>query len=232
MRVDYGKLHTNWELSIDCEMVLRAMGADPGATRHRQPRFAQLVEKVVAKQSEYLQPRVAVREIMVHQEAQDCVLLEDGTQLRGETLCRRLAGSERVVAVIATVGDGFEKCAEATDLMQRLILDALGTSAIITLTETILSGIRVRARKAAQGATRAIYPGMKGWELARGQAQIFALVDGAALGVSLNESFMIEPRKSVSFLVGIGAPVNETRSACEDCGAVAHCRHKPQLYAG
>jgi len=231
MRVNCSKLQVDWELSVDCEMVLRAMGADPVAIRRRQPRFVELVEKVVAKQREHWQPRVAVREILVREEAWDCLLLEDGIALRGETLCRRLAGSERVAAVVATVGSEFEKSAESTDLTRRMILDGVGTCAITSLTKSILDGIRITARRTGRAATQAIYPGMKGWDVAHGQEQIFALVDGAAAGVSLNESFMMEPRKSVSFLIGIGVHVNETHSSCEDCGAAAHCRHKSQLYA-
>ncbi|HTZ32631.1 MAG TPA: hypothetical protein VMH31_09250 [Methylomirabilota bacterium] len=225
------ELHIDWKLNIDCELVLRAMGADPGIIRHRQARLVRLVESVVAKQSEYLQPRAAIREIAVRKEAQDRLLLAGGFALRGELLCRRLAGSERVVAAVATVGSEFERSAESTDPTQRLILDGVGTCAITSLTKSILDGIRKAAQGSGRGVTQAIHPGMKGWELAHGQAQIFALVDGAAAGVSLNESFMMTPRKSVSLLVGIGARVNETQNACEDCGAVAHCRHKPQLYA-
>ena len=207
------------------------MGADPRPIRRRQPRFVTLVAEIVAERAALLRPRAVFREIAVRNEGAGRLLLEDGTELRSETLRQRLAGAESVLAVVGTIGNELEDSAESHGLEQRLILDALGTAGITALTESILYDTRTRAKQQGLEVTRALNPGMKGWELAEGQTQIFALVDRRAVGVSLNSTFMMTPRKSVSFLVGIGSTVKEGPRTCEECGAAAHCRHKTQLYA-
>jgi len=231
MGVNCSELRTDWKLGIDAGMVLRAMGATPEAIRARQPRFVDLVETVVAKHQDCLRPSAAIREIAVREETPYGLMLENGVQLHGPTLSRRLAGSECVVAVVGAIASDFERCAQARDLVHSLIVDALGTVAITALTNSIFREVRAMVRERRLNATHPLFPGMKGWELAAGQAQIFALVDGRAAGVSLNESFMMTPRKSVAFVIGIGAQVAEGPGACEDCQAAAHCRHQTPSYA-
>lgn len=230
MGVSCNELRTDWKLHIDAGMVLRAIGAVPPAVRVRQPRFMELVEKMVGEQQDYLRPRAAIRAFMVREVQPQALVLENGVLLQSRTLTRRLAGSESIVAVVGTIGDEFAHRGQTTDLADRLIMDGLGTAAITALTTSIHHDVRAAAHAQGLNATHALYPGMKGWELAEGQAQIFALVDGRSAGVSLNESFMMRPKKSVSFVVGIGARVAEGVSACEDCGAAAHCRHQMQNY--
>jgi hypothetical protein len=225
------ELRIDWKLHIDSEAILRAMGADPRAIRERQPRFVSFAEEMVAEHARLLRPRVAIRKIVVGKGGAGRLVSEDGIELRSETLRQRLARAESVVAVVGTIGNELEASAASRDLEQSLILEALGTAGITTLAESILDDIRRAAKQQGLEATRALYPGMKGWELGEGQAQIFALVDGRAAGVSLNSSFVMMPRKSVSFLVGIGSAVKEGPRACEQCEVAAHCRHKTQLYA-
>ena len=225
------ELRTDWKLRIDSDSVLRAMGADPPAFRRRQPQFVNLVAKLAAECAGLLRPRVVIRKIAVRNEDASQFLLEDELELRSEMLRRRLAGAESVLAVVGTIGEELEDSAGSRGLEQRIILDALGTAGITTLTDSILWDIRTRTKLQGLEATRALYPGMKGWELGEGQTQIFALVDRRAVGVSLNSAFMMMPRKSVSFLVGIGSKVKAGPRTCQECGVSAHCRHKTQLYA-
>jgi len=231
MGVNCSELRTDWKLGIDAEMVLRAMGAAPEAIRARQPRFVDLVEKIVVEQQDCLRTRAVIREIVAREEEPQGLVLENGVPLRSRTLRRRLAGSQSLVVVVGTIGDEFERRVRTTDLVHSLIMDGLGTVAITALTNSIFREVRAMVRERRLHATHPLYPGMKGWELAEGQAQIFALVDGHAAGVSLNESFMMTPRKSVSFVIGIGAQVAEGPGACEDCQAAAHCRHQTPSYA-
>ena len=48
-----------------------------------------------------------------------------------------------------------------------------------------------------------LIPGMNDWPVDVGQPQIFSVLDAARIGVSLNESAQMIPRKSISMLVGI-----------------------------
>jgi hypothetical protein len=221
------EVRADWKLQIDADKVLRAMGAG----RTRRTHIVRLVENLLPECGRYLSPRSVMRAIAVRESRPDRLVLEGGVELRSETLCRKLAGSQLVVAIVGTIGNEFQSAARDGDTACRLILDGMGTVAVTALIDRILDGVQGWASGQGQQATNAVFPGMKGWALPEAQSHIFALVDGSAVGVSLNESFMMAPAKSVSFLVGVGPQVVNGLGACEDCGAVTHCRYKTQLYA-
>jgi hypothetical protein len=68
---------------------------------------------------------------------------------------------------------------------------------------------------------------MRGWSLAEGQTQIFSQVDGQSIGVALNPSFLMVPRKSLSMAVGFGTQEQPPVHLCDECSVSAKCRHKP-----
>jgi hypothetical protein len=225
-----GKLRFDWPLDIDTDMVLRAQGADPKRIRVRQPQYLHFVEEVLAECSNAMRPKAAIRTIGVVASGPHRIRLQDGSELRGSTLCIRLRGAKSVVAVVATIGDQLENRARESNLLRGFILDGIGTAAISTLTNSILNHLRASAGQRGRYLTNPLHPGMSGWELSQGQAQIFSLVDGREVGVSLNPSFMMTPVKSVSFLIGIGSQVATGPIACAECGAALRCRHKPEIY--
>ena len=224
------EVRNDWTLHIDAEIVLRAMGAHPRAMRMRQPRFVSLVERILAAEQDHFAPSAAIRTVRVREQAADRFCLESGTEIKNRVLCRRLAGAESVVVVVATIGKHFEDVSEGDDLPRRLIVDAIGTAGVAALRDGVLREAEEAARTAGLNRTNALQPGMKGWGLAEGQAQIFSMVDGRAAGVLLTESFMMRPKKSVSFLFGMGARVRQGTARCQDCDSAGVCRYKTHLY--
>ncbi len=67
------------------------------------------------------------------------------------------------------------------------------------------------------GVTPRISPGYGDWILQE-QRAVFALLPGAEIGVTLTEKCMMQPRKSVSFAIGIGEGFTIEKS-------VGRCRH-------
>ena len=229
--MNYNGERISYELQLTAEMVLRAMAAHPRTIRARQSLFMEQVQQILMEYRERIQPRAAIRAIQVREESQGQLLLGNGFTLDNAELCRRLENSESIVAVVATIGDRISRCTYRRTPMHSLILDALGTAAITALVNSIIRDLETEARKHGLNVTDPLYPGMNGWELSQAQTEIFSLVDTRGVGVSLTESFMMTPQKSVSFLVGIGSPVHASQIGCDDCQAVALCRHKAQFYA-
>ena len=226
MKTRHSELRTDWALAIETDAVLRALGTDPKQIRSRRPQFVRLVDRIVAEHIELLRPAVVMRTNEVKCASRERTLLEDGTEWRVEVVCQGLLGAESVAAIVATVGDEFMARASKSDSARRMIVDGLGTAAITALEDAVLRDVRTSARQMGRRITNPLYPGMKGWELAPGQEEIFGLVDARAAGVSLNQSFMMIPVKSVSFLLGIGLGEPEKPTACERCEAAANCQYK------
>jgi hypothetical protein len=74
--------------------------------------------------------------------------------------------------------------------------------------------------------TAPLYPGIRGWELAPAQTQLFSLVDASAIGVTLNSSFLMIPTKSVAMVIGVGTKLQPAAQPCEECGASSTCSHR------
>jgi hypothetical protein len=228
------KTHTewrdDWRLNIDADAVLRAQGADAKRIRVIRPRLVTFIEAVMTERIDRIQPKAAIRRMQVRNRDEDCLLLDGGIELRGRLLCTRLQGAESVAVVVATIGEleqigGIEA---DRDPLRRLILDGLGTAAIMALSAAILRELQASAATQNQRTTNPLYPGTNGWELSIAQAQVFSIVDGRVTGVELNSSSMMTPHKSVSFLLGIGHTVADGPTMCAECAAAAQCRHKPK----
>ncbi len=69
-------------------------------------------------------------------------------------------------------------------------------------------------------------PGMVGWPVEDGQTQIFSILDGQEIGVSLSPSFMMSPRKSLTMLIGFGEAILSQGSTCDYCSLRETCQYK------
>jgi hypothetical protein len=142
-----------------------------------------------------------------------------GSELRGSTIFAHL---DRMAFCVCTIGPALE--AEVTrlsgggELLKAVVLDAIGSVAA----EAVASYIdeRIAAEAACEGLKTSCRasPGYGDWDV-REQAAIFALLPAGRIGVRLSETFMMSPRKSVSFAIHVAAEPERLRSenSCENC---------------
>jgi cobalamin-dependent methionine synthase I len=104
------------------------------------------------------------------------------------------------------------------ELPLAVMLDSVGSAAAESLAEYANDLLCQAAISTAVKVTNRISPGYAGWDTAE-QAALFALCPGGPIGVSLNESCVMTPGKSISFLVGIGtgARVDHYFTQCRRC---------------
>ena len=135
-----------------------------------------------------------------------------------------------LVLGLVTVGDGIER--RVTELLGRgesaraLFLDAAGSAAAEEAARRL--SVKILGGRAGAGEDVAcrISPGYGRWSLAA-QKALFARLPHDALGVSLNSSMMMAPRKSISFALWIGAEraPRSGLSGCDTCG-FPQCRYR------
>ena len=90
--------------------------------------------------------------------------------------------------------------------------------------QTISTAAELQALR-RRGEFIPLNPGMIGWPLLEGQQQIFALVDTRSIGVSLHDSGLMEPVKSISLVVGLGRELGQAGRPCDYCAMHALCRY-------
>ena len=144
-------------------------------------------------------------------------------------IAQHLARAQQVIVMVCTIGEALEaRVARAMDddPVFGLALDGLGSVAVESLAG--LACNRFEGQTGARGwhASLPLSPGMIGWPVAEGQAQIFALLDPGLTGVRLTDSGMMIPRKSLSLVLGLGEEVASGASACSVCSLNATCRYQ------
>jgi len=87
-------------------------------------------------------------------------------------------------------------------------------------TTDLVSEVGLWARERDFGTSRAFSPGAAGdaWDLSK-QALLFAYVPTESIGVQLTPSYLMHPRKSLSFVLGLGKDVPHVPDpfSCDGC---------------
>ena len=207
-------------LRVDRDEVLRFQGYKKGVDVPDAAVLA-LFEEALRLGESLIEPRVVYRTVKVTVQGAD--LLEAGGQSLHIPEIGRLWGSlEEIGAGICTIGEPLERRVrelwEERELPLAVMLDSVGSAAVESLAEYTNDLLCQTAIPAGVKVTNRISPGYAGWDTAE-QLALFALCPGEPIGVMLNESCVMTPGKSISFLVGVGpnARVDHYFTQCRRC---------------
>ncbi len=137
----------------------------------------------------------------------------DIAKLESHVLAKNLEEAQRVFPYVITIGNMLEdEVSRSQSVMTGLCLDNMGDLALHSA-KTHLK--KVLLEKHGLGNLSHISPGQLDWPLAQ-QKQLFSLFGDveSKIGVRLNDSYMMIPRKSIS---GIIFPTEVTFVSCQLC---------------
>jgi hypothetical protein len=218
----------NFEVSIDPQVILLVHGY--GAEKKPRPSIVELVSRVAEEATGLIRPRAIYREFPVARLDTESVTLENGVKLSiGRKISSLWQGSTALGIALYTLGPQLEDRASALmeegEGMQALNLDIAGTIALGIV------GYQVQnlacGRLSAEGVEAGpwLNPGYIGWPLTD-QRLIFSMLPAESIGVALNDSCMMIPKKSVTICAGIGVSGSGAGfNRCRHCG-VAKCQFR------
>ena len=123
-----------------------------------------------------------------------------------ELYSSRLEGAERVIFVAASIGvslDRMIKRYEVSSPARAVILDALGAERVEALLDVLCADMNSEAIAHGYRLLPRFSPGYGDLPLTV-SSRILSLLDaGRLLGISLNESLLMSPSKSVTAIIGI-----------------------------
>jgi len=125
---------------------------------------------------------------------------------------------------LCTAGQAIDERARALceegELIDSMILDAIAMTGLSLIGERLGYAVFDWANERGLSASRAFSPGAgaSGWKLEH-QRFVFAHLPKKPLGVRLTPHFLMQPSKSVSFVIGIGEQVVQAKQpfSCEGC---------------
>jgi len=191
------------DIRLDADSVAKRLkGADQG-----------LLQRLIDNAQAVMTPEAAFRPVYVDEKQEDRVVIEN-VVFTSRVLRRNLDTVGRVFPFVLTVGREADEIIDAkADLLEKYLLDEIGN---IFLRKARSRFERYLRSAFALGKISCMAPGsLEDWPIQE-QKHLFSLLPGVTetLGVRLNESFLMLPRKSIS---GIYFPSETTFFSCQLC---------------
>ena len=220
------ELWTDFTFTLGLDDILRGEGADPETVRAKRPALVKAASAAGHQGFTKIKPVAVVQEAKVIEHRHERILLEGGKTLTGPLVARHLAGAERVAAVVCTLGPALEEyAASLDDLVLALALDGLGNAAVEAVAQQVCGRLAERAQARGMETSTPLSPGEAEWPVEIGQPQVFALAEPSRAGIRLTEGGMMVPKKSISFVTGIGKKMSQIHP-CEACSLNEICRYR------
>ena len=202
-------------LTLDRTEVLRYMGQHAGD----DDQIAQTADWAIQRITEIAAPRWKWVE---------CDL--DALPLSGGDIQRHLAGCDRMIVLCATLGAAVDReirLIEHRSMLRALALDAAAGDAIEKVCDAAEDEIRLHYGQAGRYVTGRYSPGYGDLPMTI-QPDILTLCDTARrIGLSVTQTNILTPRKSVTALLGISAhPVSGRARGCGSCRLSANCPYR------
>lgn len=139
-----------------------------------------------------------------------------------EDLSKNLQCCDEAVVFAATVGIGIDRLIAKYSRIspfKAVIFQAIGAERIESLCDQFNTDIKKEAERLGKFVRPRFSPGYGDFRL-ENQRDIFALLDcQRKIGLTLNESLLMSPSKSVTAVIGIGATgeIQDEKNKCENC---------------
>lgn len=206
---------------IDPQEVLRLQGYRRPSDVPT-PEVLEILQAALAEARKVFRPRWVYQQFGVESvDAAGC-RLPDGVDLWIREIPERWGPITTLGLVVCTVGEAIEERIEALFVEREFPLAYMLDSLASVAAEALAEGLhrQLCADRLAQNlkVTPRESPGYPRWPIEE-QRKVFALLPADTIGVHLNPYCIMTPRKSISFVVGIGADarMGSSNSPCRSC---------------
>jgi hypothetical protein len=138
----------------------------------------------------------------------------------GKAIRKELTGSDQVAFFICTAGKTIslrvKDLLAGDDPALGYVYDVMGSYIAEAAGDVMQARLGAEVRKSGQQLTNRYSLGYCRWPVTD-QCKLFGLFKGSTCGVSLTDSGLMNPIKSISGLIGIGANVRYRESHCDLC---------------
>ncbi|MBP7029049.1 MAG: methionine synthase [Bacteroidales bacterium] len=114
------------------------------------------------------------------------------------------------------VGEHSRKSMKEGDLLRGYVYDVIGSEVAESAADKMQEALKITAASSGMKITNRFSPGYCGWDVAE-QHNLFSFFPDNYCGITLTDSALMNPVKSVSGLIGIGRKVNYEPYQCHKC---------------
>jgi hypothetical protein len=215
------------DLRIDSALVEDYIGFTPGSTP--EP-FPEMIGEILLEAENRINPQggyVIYNDLFIDNSAKR-IEVGDTAFATGPIVTKQLEKASSVAVFACTVGKEVSEWASAVNKkgnpINSYIIDSLGSIAVEQAMDLIQAKLKENMAKKGLLVTNRYSPGYCGWETQE-QKNLFGLIPESFCGISLTESMLMKPIKSVSGVVGIGKEVRLRKYSCNFCSDT-HCIYR------
>lgn len=158
----------------------------------------------------------------------NAVFLEGGEHLDGKMTARVFAKSEEAVICAVTIHGYHELEGQSDDFMREFFYDGWGTAFAEAAFAWLKEQVKEELQKSGIYSTCSWSPGQHNVDIHL-QRPVFRMLHPETIGITLNDTCMMYPKKSISGFFGIGTEADiEYIRACDFCERRETC---PSAYA-
>ncbi len=151
------------------------------------------------------------------------ITIEGTTFNTGIKIMKQLGLARGATLFICTAGSGIgvrsNELMARGDFMEGYILDVIGSVTVEAAIDKIQNALEIEMMGNGLKLTNRYSPGYCGWALQE-QKQLFDLFPNNYCGIQLSDSFLMNPVKSVSGIMGFGENVKNGIYECQLCELV------------
>lgn len=214
------------EITIDAEEILRLVGNPEGDMNHHT---RDLISHYTGRCKELAFPRGGYAwsgsgNVLSEQE-----LMFEGIRFRvGKIIARELHQAEAFAFFTVSLGPGPEKMGRelirSGNYLEGYLVDLIGSGMVESLVDQMHTHIKTMAGTRGMKVTNHYSPGYCSWEVNE-QQKLFKLMPPGWCGITLSESSLMSPIKSISGIIGIGPEVAYHPASCALC-PMPHCQFR------
>ena len=137
-----------------------------------------------------------------------------------KNIFHQLKASEKIAVFACTIGDAvFEKSRtlmKNNEMLHGYIYDIYGSLAVENAMEQVQNNLKLEMAETGLGISNRYSPGYCGWNVSE-QKQLFSLLPPGFCGITLSDSCLMQPIKSISGFIGIGTGIRRKGYTCKVC---------------
>ncbi len=138
----------------------------------------------------------------------------------GKIVSGQLSRSAGLAVFLCTAGKGIEELSRRLmsggDPFTGFVADAMGSLVVEAAMDRLQDTLEQRLVERGLGITNRYSPGYCGWHVSE-QQKLFRLLPAGYLGVSLTDTSLMRPVKTVSGFIGVGPGVRRAPYTCKVC---------------
>ena len=192
-------------------------------------KMKEVIEECIADMTEAVTPRETHKSfpIIWDESGEGCCFSD--IRVNGGNLVRNLKGCHEIVMMAVTIGPGPDRLvrrAELRDMLKAYTYQAVGAAMAEAWCEEVNEMIRKEAEERGLFTRPRFSPGYGDFPLDVQKDFEKILGMSKTIGVSLSESLLMTPTKSITAVIGLSKYRTDCHTAgCEECNMSANCEY-------